>query len=313
MNAPPPAPTTRPHLGRAVAHHAWDRDLPPALEVAPGAEVELHLRDGSNGQLLATSTAETMLGLDPAQMDPLTGPVWVAGAAPGDVVTVEVLEISPAPWGWSGIIPGLGLLGDRFPGPLFRTWDLGGPAVDVGRGHEMALAPMIGVVGVAPARPGRHPTVVPTEAGGNMDVKYTTVGSVVHLPVFADGALLSMGDAHALQGDGELSGTAIECEADVVVRVDLHKDRRLEAPVVDTAARPGGDEPMRSFVGVGPDLFQACRDGALRATLALADALGLAEPHAYALLGTVGELRVHEIVDKPNWVAGCMVPKRLLR
>lgn len=281
--------------------------------MAPGDEVELHLRDGSNGQVTRHSTAESMLGLDPAQMDPLTGPVWVEGAQPGDALRVELLEIATADWGWSGIIPGLGLLVDTFPGPLLRFWDLDGPGVRIGGDVVLPFDPMVGVVGVAPARPGPHPSVVPTEAGGNMDVKYVTAGSVVHLPVLVDGALLSLGDAHARQGDGELSGTAIECEADVVVRIDLDKGTGIDAPMVDSAPDPAPQEALRSFLGVGPDLFQACRDAALRATGALAEALGIDDADAYALLGTVGELRVHEIVDRPNWVAGCMLPRRLFR
>jgi len=313
MNAPLPPATARPHLGRGVAHHAWDRDQPPEAEIEPGDEVELCLRDGSNAQLVATSTAETMLGLDPTKMDPLTGPLWVKGAEPGDVISVELLEITTASWGWSGIIPGLGLLRDKFPGPYYRTWELDGPVVDIGAGIGVAMAPMVGVIGVAPAQPGRFPTVVPTEAGGNIDVKYVTAGSVVHLPVFTQGALLSLGDAHAVQGDGELSGTAIECEADVVVRVGLERGGGLDAPVVDAAPDPAPQEPLRSFLGVGPDLFEAARDSALRATDALAAALGVQDVEAYALLGSVGELRVHEIVDTPNWVVGCMLPRRIFR
>jgi acetamidase/formamidase len=283
-----PSGSARAHLGRSVAYHAWDQDQPPEVEIEPGDEVELCLRDGSNTQLDRNSTAQTMLGLDPAQMDPLTGPIWVKGAEPGDVITVELLEISLAKWGWSGIIPGLGLLHDKFPGPLLRTWDLTGTGVDIGNDLEFAMSPMVGVIGVAPAQPGRYSTVVPTQAGGNMDVKYIVAGSVVHLPVLTEGGLLSLGDAHALQGDGELSGTAIECEADVVVRVGLQKG-----------------------VGVGPDLFEACRESALRATDALATALRVNDEDAYNLLGTIGELRIHEIVDRPNWVVGCMLPRRI--
>ncbi len=311
MSSHLPSGSARAHLGRSVAYHAWDQDQPPEVEIEPGDELELCLRDGSNAQLDRSSTAETMLGLDPAQMDPLTGPVWVKGAEPGDVITVELLEISLAKWGWSGIIPGLGLLHDKFPGPLLRTWDLTGTGVDIGNDLEFAMSPMIGVIGVAPAQPGRYSTVVPTQAGGNMDVKYIVAGSVVHLPVLTEGALLSLGDAHALQGDGELSGTAIECEADVVVRVRLQKGGGLDAPVIDTAPHPVTQGPMRSFVGVGPDLFEACRESALRATDALATALRVDDAHAYNLLGTIGELRIHEIVDRPNWVVGCMLPRRI--
>ena len=98
--------------------------------------------------------------------------------------------------GLVGHHPGLGLLHDKFPGPLLRKWDLTGTGRHRER-VEIAMSPMVGVIGVAPAQPGRYSTVVPTEAGGNMDVKYIVAGSVVHLPVLTEGGLLSLGDAHA--------------------------------------------------------------------------------------------------------------------
>jgi len=301
------------HLGRNVAHHSWDRSEPAALRVAPGAEVHLALRDGSNGQVVPTTSSAELLGLDLSKMDPLTGPVWVESAQPGDAVVVDVLDIRLANVGWSGIIPGLGLLSEHFPGPYVRSWELTGEDVEVGAGHRFKMKPMLGVVGVAPAAPGAHPTTVPTAAGGNIDVKYVSAGSRLLLPVFTEGALLSLGDPHALQGDGELSGTAIECEADTVVRVDLRRDMHLDAPVVETVPDGSDPEAYRSFLGVGPDLYVAAQEASLRATEAVAASMRL-EPHeAYALLGTIAELRIHEVVDRPNWVVGCMVPLRLFR
>lgn len=302
------------HLGRDVAHHAWDRQMPPALKVASGAEVSLALRDGSNGQIVPTTEATELSGLDMGQIDPLTGPIWVEGARPGDVVVVEILDIKLAATGWSGILPGLGLLSEQFPGPYVKSWSLDGTSVDIGGGHQFDLKPMLGVVGVAPAEFGQFATVVPTNAGGNIDVKYVGAGSRMMLPVFTEGALLSLGDAHALQGDGELSGTAIECEADVTVRVELLHGLGYDAPVVETAAIGAHEtEPYRSFLGVGPDLYVAAQEASLRAVDALASSMKLDPHEAYALLGTIAELRIHEIVDRPNWVVGCMVPLRLLR
>jgi acetamidase/formamidase len=308
-----PAKVTEHHLGREVYHQYWDRDLAPELVVAPGAEVGLSLRDGSDGQITPATTAEDMRALDFTRMDPLTGPIFVEGARPGDAVSVEMLDISPASWGWSGILPGLGLLADHFPGPLLKIWDLQPDYVEIGPGARFAQQPMLGVIGVAPPLPGRHPSVVPTRAGGNIDVKYTRRGSRLLLPVFTEGALLSLGDAHALQGDGELSGTAIECQADVVVRVDVIRDAGLQAPLVDTTELADAPpERYRSFLGVGPDLWEATREASLRAVDALSGSLQIDPAEAYALLGTFAELRIHEIVDRPNWVVGCMVPLRIL-
>jgi acetamidase/formamidase len=307
------APSTA-HLGRQTVHHSWDRDEPPALVVEPGAEVGLSLRDGSNGQIRPGTTAEQLWHLDMTKMDPLTGPVYVAGAQPGDVVSVEILELKLGSWGWSGILPNFGLLADQFPDPYLRGWDLTDGSVVITDEIRLPAQPVLGVIGVAPAEPGQHASVVPTSAGGNIDVKYVGPGSRVLLPVFNEGALLSLGDTHALQGDGELSGTAIECEADIVIRVGLLPGGGLEAPVIETAEHlPEAPRGYRIFLGIGPDLWQAARDASLKAVDAVAAALALPPHEAYALLGTIGELRIHEIVDRPNWVVGCMIPRSVLR
>lgn len=306
--------TTKAHLGRETAHDYWDRDEPPVLFVAPGTEVSLELRDGSNGQITPSTQAKDLLKLDFNQMDPLTGPIWINGAMPGDAISVEILEIRTGSWGWSGILPGLGLLSDYFPDPYVHGWELNSTFVEIASGIRFDLKPMLGVVGVAPKTPGKYSSVVPTNAGGNIDVKYAQAGSRLILPVFAEGALLSLGDAHALQGDGELSGTAIECEADVMVRVDLLPKFALEAPVIDTALMQDlPTERYRTFLGVAPDLYEAARQASLRAVDAVATALKIGSPEAYGLLGTIAELRIHEVVDRPNWVVGCMVPLRVLK
>lgn len=308
-----PAISTRHHLGRETAHHRWDRDEPPALRVQPGTAVSLALRDGSNGQIVPGIAAEQLHQLDMGKMDPLTGPIWVEGAKPGDALSVEILEVTLGSWGWSAILPNFGLLSDVFPGPYVRYWDISDGLIAITDTVRLPVRPMLGVVGVAPAEPGQHASTVPTNAGGNIDVKYAGPGSRLLLPVFNDGALLSLGDAHALQGDGELNGTAIECEAETVIRVDLIPGAGLTAPVIETAGHvPDAEEGYRSFLGVGPDLWQAAREASSRAVEAVATGLGVAPHEAYALLGTIAELRIHEIVDRPNWVVGCMIPRCVL-
>jgi acetamidase/formamidase len=308
-----PAISTQHHLGRDTAHHTWDREEPPTLTVQPGSTVSLALRDGSNGQIVPGTPAGQLHKLEMGKMDPLTGPIWVEGAQPGDALSVEIIEVTLSTWGWSAILPNFGLLSDLFPGPYVRFWDIADGLVAITDTVRLPVRPMLGVIGVAPAEPGQHASTVPTNAGGNIDVKYVGPGSRVLLPVFNDGALLSLGDAHALQGDGELSGTAVECEAETVIRVDLVPSAGLTAPVIETAPQiPATEAGYRSFLGVGPDLWQAARDASAKATEAVADGLGLPPHEAYALLGTIAELRIHEIVDQPNWVVGCMIPRSVL-
>jgi acetamidase/formamidase len=300
------------HLGRGTAHAVWDRDLAPELVVEPGDQVSLALRDPSNGQITPDTTPVGLSQVDYAQMDPLSGPLFVKGAQPGDAVAVEILDISLSPWGWSAILPDLGLLADLYPGPYVKIWDVEPGYIEIGKGNRFELQPMLGVIGVAPRLPGRYSSTVPTAAGGNIDVKFAQKGSRLLLPVFAEGALLSLGDAHALQGDGELNGTAIECSADILIKVDLVRDAGLDAPVLDTPDPIGQTQGRyRSFLGIGPDLWEAARAASLKAVQAVSAALKIEEDEAYALLGIIADLRIHEIVDKPNWVVGCMVPLRI--
>ena len=300
------------HLGRETSHQFWDRDLEPKLTIVSGEEVSLLLRDGSNGQITKSTDPSQLHDLDFTQMDPLTGPIHVQGAKPGDAISVEILDISIGSWGWSGILPNFGLLSDIFSGPLLKIWDTTSDHIEIANGLRFDLQPMLGVIGVAPELPGKYSSVVPTRAGGNIDVKYARVGSKILLPVLTNGALLSLGDAHALQGDGELSGTAIECEADVVIKVELVRNANLKAPIIEAMeSMKSANERYRIFLGVGPDLWEAARQASLQATEAVARALKINEDEAYGLLGIIAELRIHEIVDKPNWIIGCMVPSRI--
>jgi formamidase len=178
-------------------------------------------------------------------------------------------------------------------------------------GVVISSRPMIGTIGVAPSRPGRTPLLVPTEAGGNMDIPQLGVGARLHLPVHVVGALLSVGDAHAVQGDGEICGTGVETNCSLRVRVDLVKGAGASAPWYEHAAKPQSEDWVAT-TGIGPDLFVAARDAARRGVELVARS-GLDPLDAYLLLSLVGELRVSEIVDAPNWVASLHVPARYLQ
>jgi acetamidase/formamidase len=298
-------------------HNVWDHAIDPVLEVAPGATVELETVDASGGQLHRGSDASALADLDFARVNPVTGPVYVGGARPGDVLEVEVLALSPSTWGWTGIIPGFGLLADDFPDPWLRIWDLSAEA-DTARfadGIEVPLAPFPGTIGVAPAAAGEHPIVPPDDWGGNLDIKHLTVGTTLYLPVGVDGALFSVGDTHAAQGDGEVCGTAIESPMRIAVRLDVRRDLTLRQPAFETFGTAPGDQASGgAFVttGVSDDLLDAAR----RATTAMIDHLGatvgLPAEEAYALCSVAVDLRIHEVVDQPHWVVGAWLPKAIV-
>lgn len=309
MAARPPVPHIH-GVHCTSLHQHWDRSLPPAHVVASGAVVTMTCPDASNGMLHRGSTSDDIARVDFGMLDPLCGPIHVEGAEPGDTLAVEVLDIAMASWGWTGLLKGFGLLADEFPMPYFRSFDLTRGHIDL-YGVPFPLRPMMGVLGVAPEQAGEYPSIAPTVAGGNIDVRYLMPGSTIHLPVFNRGALLSGGDGHAIQGEGEISGTAIEAPMAATIRVHVIKGKRLRAPVLDISTARFVETEYRDFLGIGPDLFQAARDATRHAVEAIAAHLVI-EPHeAYAMLGMIGELRIHEIVDQPNWVVGCMIPRRL--
>ena len=298
-------------LGAVHSHLVWDNALQPALTVAPGDTVELELVDASGGQIAANDDASAVARLDFAAVNPCTGPVFVDGAQPGDDLVVTILEIATQAWAWTANIPGFGLLADDFPDAHLRISRVGGGVVEPWPGVEIPARPMIGTIGVAPAAPGRTPLLVPTEAGGNMDVPQLGAGTRLHLPVRVPGALFSAGDTHAVQGDGEVCGTGAETGSTLRVRFDVVRGAATSSPWYEHSA-PAASQDWVATTGIGPDLFAAARAAAPRGVDLVARS-GFDPVDAYLLLSLVGELRISEIVDAPNWVVSLHVPSRYVR
>jgi formamidase len=252
-----------------TGHNRFHPDIPPIVSVAEGEDVVLATRDAVDGQLGPSATEADMAVMDPSGIHPLTGPVFVEGARPGDVLEVEFLDIVPQPHAFTGIFPGLGFLRDLFTTPFLVTWQIRDGWATSPRlpGVRIPGAPFMGVSGVAPshaqvrawtarendvlsrgglvfppdpggavpaggpaAREGLR-TLPPRENGGNFDVKQLTRGSKLFLPVAVEGALFSTGDGHFAQGDGEVCVTAVEMGATAAVRFRvLRGARAFRAP-----------------------------------------------------------------------------------
>ena len=303
-------------VGAERISYVWDNSIEPTLEIEAGETVELEAADASGGQLGPDSTAAEVAGLDFDRVNPVTGPVFVRGARPGDVLAVEILEVRPREWGWTAIIPGFGLLADEFTEPWLRISEVSKDhgLVRFADGVNLPIAPFPGTIGVAPAEPGKHSVVPPRRWGGNMDIKHLQAGATLYLPVGVEGALFSLGDTHAAMGDGEVCGTAVETPMDVVVRLSVRRDFSTHYPQYELPAGQlarGEQSSYHVCTGIHEDLLEATRE----ATRAMIDHLvqrhGRDRSEAYAIASVAVDLRVHEVVDVPNWVIGAFLPEAI--
>jgi len=345
----------------ANSHNRWHPDLEPVVAIDPGDEVVLELRDGMDGGLGPGVSQEDLRRLDLDANHPLTGPILVRGAEPGDVLEVETLELEPAGRGFTAVIPGFGLLGDRFDEPFLVAWEISGGVARSPDLPGVAIrgAPFLGSIGVAPSHdllerarareaavsargglalpplargavPAHEPiassalrTIPPREHGGNLDIPQLTVGSRLLLPVHVAGALLSAGDAHFAQGEGESCGTAIEIEAVARLRVGLRKAAdaawvpRLPAYEFRAPAGPPGGRAYVATTGI--PLADDGANGALDLTLAARRALdelvgllcatrGLTPAQACVLASVAADLRISEAVNVPNALVSALLP-----
>ncbi|MFA5569024.1 MAG: acetamidase/formamidase family protein [Trueperaceae bacterium] len=295
-------------------HFGWDNSLEPALTVEPGAELELRTIDSSGDQLNERSTAADVGVLDFERVNPVTGPIYVAGAVPGDAVEIEIVDFDESGWGWTGIIPGFGLLADEFSEPFINISCYDAKRVVFQPGIELPTRPFPGTIGLALAEAGHHSVVPPRAQGGNLDVRDLTRGTKLWLPVAVPGALLSIGDTHAAQGDGEVCGTAVETAMTVRVRVNLRKGAGYTNPRYEVTAAAAGEPMPKGFyatTGVAPDLLDATKD-AIRAMIDhLGKEYGLEPNLAYALCSVAVRLRISEVVDMPNWVVSAVLPRHI--
>jgi acetamidase/formamidase len=299
-------------------HHGWNNSFAPVARIAPGESLEFDVTDSSGGQLGAASTAADVAKLDFAKVNPVTGPVFIDGAAPGDVLKVTLLSFTPSGWGWTASIPGFGLLAEEFKEAALHLWRYDAktlaPAL-FGRWAKVPLKPFAGTIGLAPAESGLHSIVPPRRVGGNMDVRDLAQGSELYLPVEVAGALFSVGDTHAAQGDGEVCGTAIESPMRVALKFDLLKQVPLSFPRFTTPGPVTRHLDAKGYevsTGIGPDLMQAARAAVRSMIDQLVRQHGMPAVDAYLLCSVCGDLRISEIVDLPNWTVSFYFPRLVL-
>jgi acetamidase/formamidase len=294
-------------------HFVWDTGNEPVLGIDSGDTVLVWTRDVSDNQIGPDSNASVLADLDWDRVYPLNGPIAVHGAEPGDTLAIEILDIHTQGWGWTAVLPGLGLLPEDFPDAYLRIFDLSdGDVARLGDDVAIPLEPFFGTMGVCPAEASNQPVMPPGNFGGNMDTRQLVRGSTLYLPVQVKDAMFSCGDAHGAQGDGEVCVTGIEAPMFASLRFTLDKNRSIPAPQYRTPSPLTplvNSAPFYGTTGVGGDLYAAAQD-AVRAMIDhIASTYALGRQDAYLLCSLVVDLKISEIVDAGQYIVSALLPE----
>ena len=295
-------------LSASQTHSKFSRSIEPVISVPSGSVIEAFTHEATGGQFDIDSSVEDLASLNMDMVHTLTGPVFVNEARPGDTLVVELLEIEPADWGWMAIIPGFGLLTNDFVGTTeLKTFALNNDEgyVDFNENIRVPLRPFAGVMGVAPDTDDMLNTIPPRANGGNLDDPNLTVGTTVYFPVFVDGALFSIGDTHAVQGLGEVSGTAIESPMRIVYRISVLKNAR---PIQEVQYET---DSYYATTGFAVTIDEAAKKATRFMVDYLVDSRGLTRENAYMLCSIAGNLHIAEAVDIPHMLVTMHMPKSI--
>jgi acetamidase/formamidase len=301
------------HLHDEQVHFTWDAGHQPVLSIASGDTVVVWTRDVSDNQIKPDSDTSVIDGLDWDRVYPLSGPIAIDAAQPGDTLAIEILDIHTQGWGWTAILPGLGLLPEDFPNAYLRVFDLSHGDVAYMRDDiAIPLEPFFGTMGVCPAGASAQAVMPPGTFGGNMDTRQLVRGATLYLPVEVQGALFSCGDAHGAQGDGEVCVTGLEAPMFAALRFTLEKGRSIPAPQYRTPAplTPRVDSaPFYGTTGVGDDLYVAAQDAVRAMVDHITTSYSISGEDAYLLCSLVVDLKISEIVDAGQYIVSAVLPE----
>jgi acetamidase/formamidase len=292
-----------------IIHHRWIKSLKPALRIRSGDIVYFDLLAAGDPNIKEGSTAADAV-FDWESIYNLSGPVYVEDAKPGHTLIVEILELHPGDWGWTAILPGLGLLPDDFPSTIVKTFDIrNGKYAELCAGVRIPLSPFLGTMGNHPGEPDGELPFPPHRGGGNMDNRHLTQGSTLYLPVWCEGALFSCGDPHAMQGDGEVCVTALECPMKTALRFTL-SEKSIPSPQfrVPKAHVDVDAGEYHGTMGIETDLMTAAQAATRSMIQWIRDAHGLSADDAYMLASLAGNLKIHQIVAPPTYDVGMTLP-----
>jgi acetamidase/formamidase len=309
-------------LDKSKIHNKWDNSLPPAIEIAPGDVVHCETDEVTGNQVTPGCSADALLlaNINFDMLYPLAGPIYVKGAEPGDILEVEILRMQTLDWGWTGMIPTLGLLAEDFTSPYIRHFDLtNGQTAPLRDDIHIPLQPFCGTMGVALDEPGQRDVLPAGKGAGNIDTRHLNVGAKLHLPVLVPGAMFSAGDCHATQGDGEVCVTGIECPMQFSLRFNVIKGRSLRPWSYQFYTAPGPIQPKYDEKGyfvttaVGPDLMENSKNAVRDMIAWLGREKDLSPEDAYVLCSLAADLRISQIVDAPNWCVSAYLALSVFR
>ncbi len=305
------------HLDDTQPHAFWDNSYPARLRIQPGDTVVFETLEASAGQFGPDSVSEAVRTLNFDLIHPLTGPVFIEGAEPGDALVVDIISLKHKGWGWNAVIPGFGLLAEDFPEPYLHHYKLGETTCEFRSDIQIPYEPFCGVMGVGPRESGRFNTIPPRENAGNIDIRHLTPGSRAFFPVLVPGALFSCGDCHSAQGDGEVNGSGIETKMSVTLTFNLQKGANI--PELRFVTPPGKKLTVADEGGYyvttahGPDLFKDTQQAIRYIIDYLSAEHNMTREQAYCLCGAAVDLKISEVVDAPNWIVSAYLPLSIFK
>ena len=290
-------------------HNKWSNLIEPVLSVVSGSVIQAETSEASDGQLHKDAKIDDLINLDFGPIHPLTGPVYVEEAEVGDILAVDILDIELHDYGWQAIVAGFGFLTDRFPDPKLSVHEIDkrNKTITFKDKVKIPLKPFAGVMGVAPNTSEMLSTIPPRENGGNMDDPSMVEGSTIYFPVLVKGALFSIGDAHAVQGLGEVCGTALEAPMTITYRLRVIKDGApIKEPQYET-------DKFYAVTGFGSTIDIATKKAVNYMVDHLTANYDITGEEAYMLCSLVGDLKIAEVVDVPNMLVTMHFPKSILK
>jgi amidase len=282
--------------------YSFKPNMMPVETVEPGEVFKVYTNDCFFQQI--TSEDMVLTSIDHSTLNPATGPIFINGAEPGDLLKIKILNIDIADKGVVMIATGEGVLAEKAKKSLVKIIPIKDRCCQI-NGLEIPINPMIGVIGVAPENEdGEWGTDSPWKHGGNMDTKDICEGTTIYFPVRQVGGLLALGDLHAIMGDGEICFTGLEVKGEVTLIVDVIKNKTVNWPILETSY-------ATMVIASGDTLDDAIKAASDQAVEHLASGLEISWEEAYMLASLVVDIKISQVVD-PKKTARAVIPKTIL-